>query len=43
MLTVEIVPGGHFILDENPREVGAAVIAHLTGGMPRSPSTVSIR
>ena len=33
-LTVRTVRGGHFVLDENPAAIAAAVLAHLTAPGP---------
>ena len=30
-IAVRVVAGGHFVLDENPEEVTAAVLGHLVG------------
>ncbi len=35
MITIRTVSGGHFVVDESPAEVTAAVLAHLTGARAR--------
>ena len=36
-IDVLTIPGGHFVVDENPRQVTEAILAHLDGHAPKTP------